>query len=107
MWVGTINYDYNAKDGLDTNQYQRIGKALEKIGWQYSDTSAFTLETSDYKKVSLTFELLARSTHTAGQVSAITVAIQMIGNRTTAGGSSSPENAFKTLMQMPLPSSSM
>ena len=106
MYTGTITYDFNTKNLFDNNQYQRLGKALEHIGWQYSDTSAFVIETDNYSDIALTLELLARSTPSIGNLSALTVAIQYIGNKINAPGATKPQNAYKTLMGLPNPSCS-
>lgn len=98
----TLTLDYS--EPRDNNEYSRLLKALQHAGWRYAETSAMHIETDDLKPITLGFELLARYVDKPGVLSACTVTIQLIGPDRDAPGDTTPENAYRTVMQTRLPS---
>lgn len=97
---GIINIDYT---GPDPNTYTHVLKALEAVGWVYVETSAMAYD-GDLKGVGLALEILAKTLPTPGQLSALTIHVQLMGPPRDAPGSWNPDRAVEWALALDNPS---
>lgn len=98
--VITLDYD----GPTDPNDRNRLYKAMEAAGWSYAQTSAMYIECRDLEPVLSGLEILARSLDVPGVLSACAITIQLVGPDRGAPGNTTSRNAYRTVMQRPLPS---
>jgi len=101
--------DYRAVLTLDytkptPNEYNRLLNALAQSGWTYAETSAMYIEATDTEGIRLALELLARAVDTPGTLSAMTVQVQLVGERSETPAAKFHRQAKNNLLKLPLPS---
>lgn len=71
-----LNLDYSK---TEPNSYQKLLTALIQLGWEYRETSALTLDTSDLNTIWVSLEVIAKQSEAAGTLSAMTMQVQLLG----------------------------
>jgi len=102
--VATISLDYNHQS---PNEYQRLINALVQSGWEYADTSALVYDSENLAGVRLALEVLARAMETAGELSALALQVQLVGQSRSAPAAVNHRRALPKLLKEPLPSASL
>lgn len=105
-YYAVLTLDYNTPH--DNNAYTRLLNALGQVGWEYAETSAMVLaDEPNLDRVRLGLEILARAAASPGQVSALTLQVQLVGGADRQiPGAANHRQALNRLSQLPLPSES-
>jgi hypothetical protein len=74
---GVLTLDYSTP--INPNEYARLLNALEQAGWEYAETSAMYIECDDIDPVLLALEVLARALVAPGQITAMNLQLQLVG----------------------------
>lgn len=101
-YFATITADYCTP--YDNNDYTRLLNALCQAGWTYAETSALYIESDSIAPISLALEILARSAHRPGDVSALTLNVQLIGEERRPPGAVNHRQALGNVLRRRLPS---
>lgn len=106
----TLNFDYaRTPRSSDKKKWTRENNALEKLkcalhllGWSWTETSAFQIETSDVTLIWRGIALVARSATSPGEISAVTLCVQG-GNVRVPSSLVNNSCALADLEQLPFP----
>lgn len=100
-YTGIITLDYNHPD---SNTQTRLTNALVLAGWQYAETSAVVVDSENLDEIRLGLEVLARAIETPGELSALSIQVQMVGPERGAPAESNHRKALARLLKEELPS---
>lgn len=101
-YVGILNFDYTGP--TDANGRYLVAQALEQVGWDYAETTAFVMESPDFAPFAKALEILARAAADPGTISSLTLAVQLVDDEVSVPGArrSNPVATIKAASPGPL-----
>lgn len=109
-YKAVLTYDYartkkddnTTKWSQENNAYEALKCALVQLGWTWTETSAFVIETNDLNLIWQGVGLVARQGNEPGDLSALTLVLQG-GATKTPSSLAANKNALSCIQAKPLP----
>jgi hypothetical protein len=109
-YQAVLTYDYartrkaddQAKWTEENNAYEELKRALVQLGWQWRETSAFTIDTDDLSLIWRGAALVARQADRPGELSALSLVLQG-GEVKTPSSLTKGKSALRNIEDRPFP----